>query len=740
MYHNSNFYNAEMAFRQVALHMIRHPQKFYPYVEHDLLETGESYESYCYNIFHGNIWGDDLVAAAFGDMWNVPISIISPLVSKPINLFHNVSEPDIVIVANGGSWMAPDKKSRTTHFNGSRCTLPDFSKPGSRYFNPTLAQDAMPGLKPIILDNAEKAKEVAIKEYTRDAKEKGLGMIRGLCREIDYLNNRVCEVIKEADNLMEMKHEIENRFKESGIEVEKITEAGKTKPREYVRTEEREKSDLEKDRKRKREIEEKEKEHESRSKKTKLLLIGPSGEKMENVEEDVPDDENKTHDQKLTEQQSQIIREYEEIMQKQQEEINRQAGEISKWEQYKKNIQVHAEKQKVEKERVKTEKGVETTKQTLSQPIAIPASTRSIPITSHFKPVATPTTTSKKPPKGSVESLLSPHALKHLKALNIKKEPESTGYDFGGVIIVDDPTEEAKPQFTTTDETPATVPESKKEGIIITPVTPESATIEKGVSSAVFKSTGLRSGLTRPVPDKLKSDGRFYCKNCKSHYSRRDELLNHEKNNCMKEEREFVCPACPAGYYSEMSIREHYYKIHLNKHLHFCTKCGEGFFHKSGKSTHMSQKCPQKDGPKKYKGRLDYDPELEKFFKRRVRIPVAENQQVSEEGEVAETVQETPTDNLETGKPVEVFETSQVKAEGSGENVQDLLESMSEGFINVEGGDKMVSGYLNAEQEVQFQRENIIEEIVKEQNVSRDDAVVLVENLLDTDDDGEDSQ
>ena len=96
-------------------------------------------------------------------------------------------------------------------------------------------------------------------------------------------------------------------------------------------------------------------------------------------------------------------------------------------------------------------------------------------------------------------------------------------------------------------------------------------------------------------------------------------------------------------------------------------------------------------------------------------------------------------DNLETGEPVEVVETSQVKAEGSGENVQELLESMSEGFINVEGRDKMVSGYLNAEQEVQFQRENIIEEIVKEQNVSRDDAVILVENLMD-DDDGEDSQ
>jgi len=60
-------FTADMAYRQVALHMLRNPTKFYKYVEQELLSTGESYESYCVNVFDGNVWGDDLIAAASGD-------------------------------------------------------------------------------------------------------------------------------------------------------------------------------------------------------------------------------------------------------------------------------------------------------------------------------------------------------------------------------------------------------------------------------------------------------------------------------------------------------------------------------------------------------------------------------------------------------------------------------------------------------------------------------------------------
>ena len=102
---------------QIALQMLRHPTRYYKYLEYELIETGESYESYCCNVFHANVWGDDLLASIVGNMWNIAITIISPACSKPFNLFHDKDIPDVIIVANGGAWLS--EKKRTTHFNGT---------------------------------------------------------------------------------------------------------------------------------------------------------------------------------------------------------------------------------------------------------------------------------------------------------------------------------------------------------------------------------------------------------------------------------------------------------------------------------------------------------------------------------------------------------------------------------------------------------------------------------------------
>ena len=115
--HHRNKYQPEMMMHQIVLQMLRHPTHYYKYLEHELIETGESYESYCCNVYRGNVWGNDLLASVVGDMWNIAITIISPSCSKPFHLFHDKPEPDVVIVANGGSWLS-EKKS-TTHFNAT---------------------------------------------------------------------------------------------------------------------------------------------------------------------------------------------------------------------------------------------------------------------------------------------------------------------------------------------------------------------------------------------------------------------------------------------------------------------------------------------------------------------------------------------------------------------------------------------------------------------------------------------
>ena len=69
--HHPHNYMPEMAMRQAALYMLRHPYKYFKCIKQELLRSGESYESYCYNVFNKNVWGDDFIAAVFGDMWNV---------------------------------------------------------------------------------------------------------------------------------------------------------------------------------------------------------------------------------------------------------------------------------------------------------------------------------------------------------------------------------------------------------------------------------------------------------------------------------------------------------------------------------------------------------------------------------------------------------------------------------------------------------------------------------------------
>ena len=75
-----------MAMRQAGFHMLKHPERFYKAVEDELNQSRESYESYCFNAYHSNVWGDDLVDTVFSDMWNIAISIVSPAIKYPVDL------------------------------------------------------------------------------------------------------------------------------------------------------------------------------------------------------------------------------------------------------------------------------------------------------------------------------------------------------------------------------------------------------------------------------------------------------------------------------------------------------------------------------------------------------------------------------------------------------------------------------------------------------------------------------
>ena len=219
--HHPHNYTPEMSMWQVALYMLCHPYKYFKCVEQELLRTGKSYESYCYNVFNKNVWGDDLIAAVYGDMWNVAISIITPIHRKPISLFHK-EVPDVVIVANGGCYTS---KKGCMHFTATHSMDSKFKQPGSEFLNPTLSQDLMAKMDPIVLADREEAKQAALKQYLHTGKERSLDLLRGVCTQIRHLDNRICDIIKESDMFREQKNLLEYQLEKLEVSAVKLKKA-----------------------------------------------------------------------------------------------------------------------------------------------------------------------------------------------------------------------------------------------------------------------------------------------------------------------------------------------------------------------------------------------------------------------------------------------------------------------------------------------------------------------------------
>ena len=121
-------YTPDMLFKQAALHMLKQAPIFYPLIKPEL--KGQSYVSYCKNLFNGRRWGDDLVCAAIGQMWNLPVTIIPVTEHTVVHCNHDeFDDPRIVLIANGGS---PTSHIPCTHFSATRSSKAYYPKPGNR--------------------------------------------------------------------------------------------------------------------------------------------------------------------------------------------------------------------------------------------------------------------------------------------------------------------------------------------------------------------------------------------------------------------------------------------------------------------------------------------------------------------------------------------------------------------------------------------------------------------------------
>ena len=202
--HDIRSYTAEAAFRQVGLHMIQNPNKFYPQIEQELIKTGESYESYIYNVYQGNNWGDDLIALAFSDMWNIAISLVAPCYNNPVPLFHNKEVPDIVLIVNGGCWRLGKKAA--SHFSATAAKDKSFKIPGSALYDIHREVESLAKvLAPTLLTNREDARKRAINDYKHQEAMRSLKLLRSVAISIDKVNEKIADMIEESEEVIEMK-------------------------------------------------------------------------------------------------------------------------------------------------------------------------------------------------------------------------------------------------------------------------------------------------------------------------------------------------------------------------------------------------------------------------------------------------------------------------------------------------------------------------------------------------------
>ena len=195
--YNKEVYTTDMLRKQTALYMLQNPNVFFDYVSHHLLEDDESYESYIYNIFWGDTWGNQLCAAAVSHMWNVSISIVSPLYFKLVKLVHDVQFPHIILVANGGD---PTSEIPCTHFSVTKINVPHPVLPGNTLeFKYTI---------PRKLHDVQKTTKNAKKWASKLTRDEAVTKFKSITKQADYVKD-------------EMK-KCEERFKELGGMQDKI--------------------------------------------------------------------------------------------------------------------------------------------------------------------------------------------------------------------------------------------------------------------------------------------------------------------------------------------------------------------------------------------------------------------------------------------------------------------------------------------------------------------------------------
>ena len=498
-----------MAMRQAGFHMLRNPNKFYKAIENELIDTGESYESYCFNVYHGKVWGDDLVAAVFSDMWNISISIVSPCYKYPVDLWHNQDDSDIVLIANGGSYMSHTNK--TTHFSSTRKKDQNYKLPGRELVNKKVGID--PGLRykklePVVMHNKEQARKMAIDEYINVEKEKSLEMLCRITRQIERLDKHISHLIHESDLKKDARRNLAYKLECLGISAEKIAIATQQKDMPYLLSEEMEREAVRDDRKRKMEEEEKEEKRKRQHKEMivmkdgKIISGGDRGETSETGKEDAQ--KQVAHDKTLVVQQQSIMKDQEHLIQTQEMQLMQLNLRIKELENDKAMLlQQQGNPQLQQPQQVQQQGSSLPSIPSLSNIPGLPSLDDVIQfddLSVPEQPTAVPSTSSQSSNPFKLERAIRPEHLAFLPkyVAAVKKEPST-----GTQEMMSEPEVEI-----------LTLPPQEATNIVFVPQKVKEKTALVLMPAMQKRALNKRTNPGMPIPKDNRDPKHFYCENC----------------------------------------------------------------------------------------------------------------------------------------------------------------------------------------------------------------------------------
>ena len=101
----------------IAAHLVEEYDFYYPKIQNYLKSNSLSFSAYVINVYNGNIWVDEYILDALGEMFNIKVSVVSPAYDDVWDIFHRSAFPNIVLISNGGDF---GRKHGATHFSATK--------------------------------------------------------------------------------------------------------------------------------------------------------------------------------------------------------------------------------------------------------------------------------------------------------------------------------------------------------------------------------------------------------------------------------------------------------------------------------------------------------------------------------------------------------------------------------------------------------------------------------------------